>query len=56
LLIADVRHTTEYAEILRQNGGGEVEQTGAGITAIVLKVLTFGSLQPGTVQGQKVVT
>jgi ubiquinone/menaquinone biosynthesis C-methylase UbiE len=53
VLIADIRHTREYAGILRQNGCGEVKQTGAGISAAVLKVLTFGSLQPGVVQGQK---
>jgi ubiquinone/menaquinone biosynthesis C-methylase UbiE len=53
VLIADIRHTAEYARILVQNGCGEVKQTGSGITAAVLKVLTFGSLQAGTVQGQK---
>jgi ubiquinone/menaquinone biosynthesis C-methylase UbiE len=53
LLIADIRHTAEYAEVLRQSGCADVEQKGSPIAALVLKVLTFGSLQPGVVQGQK---
>jgi len=53
LLIADIRHTAEYAGILRQEGCAEVKQSRSGVTAIVLKVLTFGSLQPGTVTGRK---
>jgi hypothetical protein len=52
-VIADIRHTWEYAEVLRRSGLAEVKQTGSGITAVVLKVFTFGSLQPGTVTGQK---
>ena len=53
VLIADVRHTAEYADVLRQSGCPDVETKGSTITAFVLKVLTFGSLQPGVVQGQK---
>lgn len=53
LLIADVRHVAEYAETLRQSGCADVRQTGSALTAFVLKVFTFGSLQPGTVTGQK---
>jgi ubiquinone/menaquinone biosynthesis C-methylase UbiE len=53
VLIADIRHTAEYADVLRQSGCAEVVQAGSAVTAFVLKALTFGSLQPGTVRGRK---
>jgi 2-polyprenyl-3-methyl-5-hydroxy-6-metoxy-1,4-benzoquinol methylase len=53
VVISDIRHTAEYAGILRQNGCAEVGQTGSALTAVVLAGLTFGSLRPGTVQGHK---
>jgi SAM-dependent methyltransferase len=53
VVIADIRHTAEYAEELRRNGFPEIKETGSQISAILLKILTFGSLQPGTVTAQK---
>jgi arsenite methyltransferase len=50
LLISDIRHTAEYAEVLRENGCAQVKRNGSGITGIVLKVLSFGNLDPGTVK------
>ncbi len=55
-MIADIRHTAAYPAELQQNGCIEVKQTGSAIMALVLKILTFGSLQPGMVTGQKAET
>jgi ubiquinone/menaquinone biosynthesis C-methylase UbiE len=52
-IISDIRHLAEYADILRQNGCTEVRQTGSRVVALLWSVLTFGSLQPGTVQARK---
>src|SRR5262249_42629289 len=54
-IISDIRHLAEYADILRQNGCTEVRPTGSRLVALLGTVLTFGSLQPGTVQGRKAV-
>jgi ubiquinone/menaquinone biosynthesis C-methylase UbiE len=52
-IIADIRNLAEYATVLQAEGFAKVNQTCSKILAILLQVLTFGSLKPGTVTGQK---
>jgi arsenite methyltransferase len=52
LVIADIRHTAEYAQVLKASGIAEVTSESSA-TSILLKFFTFGNLYPGTVTGRK---
>ncbi len=53
-LIEDIRHQKEYAERFRAAGCSRVEQLGSPVMALVLFLLTFGSLRPGTLVVHKI--
>ncbi|HEV7860887.1 MAG TPA: class I SAM-dependent methyltransferase [Pyrinomonadaceae bacterium] len=47
-LIDDIRHIQEYASVFSQNGCAEVRQVGSRVVSVLLMLITFGSLRPGT--------
>jgi hypothetical protein len=53
LAILDIRHTAQYAAVLRQLGWPEVSRSGQGVLGLVALLLTFGSLRPGEVLARK---
>jgi ubiquinone/menaquinone biosynthesis C-methylase UbiE len=53
LVIADIRHTRDYVQVLRDHGWTEVKLTGSLLRAVLLPIITFGSIRPNEVQGTK---
>ena len=52
VLLADIRHLDEYAEVLRERGlTAEVE--GSVVGRALLAVVTFGALRPGVLRGRR---
>jgi ubiquinone/menaquinone biosynthesis C-methylase UbiE len=51
--LLDIRHTAEYAQVLRECGLVEVERRGSALAALLQALLTFGSLYPFAVTGRK---
>jgi len=52
VLLADIRHLGEYAEVLRERGlTAEVE--GSVVGRALLAVVTFGALRPGVLRGRR---
>ena len=53
VLIDDIRHLKEYEQALRARGLTELRRPGSRILPFLLLLLTWGSLQPGTLVGRK---
>jgi SAM-dependent methyltransferase len=51
-LIDDIRHFAEYARVLGAEGFG-VRRSGSRVVAAFLAIVTFGSLRPATLLGEK---
>jgi arsenite methyltransferase len=52
VLLADIRHVDEYAEVLRERGlAAEVE--GSVVARGLLALVTFGALRPGVLRGRR---
>jgi arsenite methyltransferase len=52
-ILADIRNIPEYGSVLRECGFSDVSFHGSKSMALLLMILTFGSLKPGTVVGRK---
>ncbi|CAN5468964.1 class I SAM-dependent methyltransferase [soil metagenome] len=52
-ILMDIRNLNEYARVLREAGFREVSAPQVPVMSILLMILTFGSLKPGTVVGIK---
>jgi len=48
-LISDIRHLREYVEVFERHGCRLVRQLDSPILSMLLMIITFGSLHPGTV-------
>jgi ubiquinone/menaquinone biosynthesis C-methylase UbiE len=53
VVIDDIRHLPEYAEVLQGAGLTSVAVERNAVTSAVLTILTFGSLRPGVVRATK---
>jgi arsenite methyltransferase len=53
LILDDIRHIDEYEAALRAGGVSEVRRYGSAALAMLLTIVTFGSLRPGTIIGRK---
>jgi hypothetical protein len=52
-ILSDLRHTTEYAGVLRDQGISEVRHVPKHFSSLLATVMTFGALRPGAVIAQK---
>ena len=52
-ILADIRNIAEYGGVLKECGFSDVTLHGSQAMAVLLLILTFGSLKPGTVVGRK---
>ncbi len=52
-ILADIRNIAEYARLLKECGFSDVSLHGSKAMSVLLLILTFGSLKPGTVVGRK---
>ena len=52
-LIEDIRHQSDYVAYFAEHGCGEARRFGSRAAAVLLGVLTFGSLSPGAVLVRK---
>ena len=53
VLIADIRHLGEYAQVLRQSGCAEVRRISPVWKMLLATLITFGSVRPGTLLARK---
>jgi protein-L-isoaspartate O-methyltransferase len=53
ILIVDIRHSSQYVAALRRAGVSEVLRIGSVLIAVVVSILTLGSLYPATLLGRK---
>jgi ubiquinone/menaquinone biosynthesis C-methylase UbiE len=53
VVIDDIRHLREYARLLREQGCAETRLLGSKLVALVLAILTVGSLRPAVVLARK---
>ncbi len=53
MLIEDIRHIDEYAGALAAAGWTDVRREGSRMLAVFLKLLTWGSLEPGILVARK---
>jgi SAM-dependent methyltransferase len=51
--IMDIRHTRQYAEVLRDSGVVDVRRRGGGVLGLLLTVVTWGALRPGEVAARQ---
>lgn len=51
--IEDIRHLQEYATVFSRNGCADVRRVGSLIVSMLLMLITFGSLRPGTLVVRK---
>ena len=52
-LIADIRHSREYAATFAEAGCKDIRRVSSVVTALLLALVTFGSLRPATLIVQK---
>jgi SAM-dependent methyltransferase len=53
VVINDIRHLREYARLLREQGCAETRLQGSKLMALVLGILTLGSLRPAVLLARK---
>jgi SAM-dependent methyltransferase len=47
--IMDIRHTRQYADVLRDSGVADLRRRGGGVLGLLLTVVTLGAIRPGEV-------
>src|SRR5262249_57666655 len=53
VMIADLRHTDEYARVLRESGLEDVCRTAPWVQTVAVVLLTWGAVRPFRVTGRK---